>query len=87
MNALAIRFRLSARPSVVAAATLTVVATWTNAQCPPPCGRVVMAVPGRVLLEAKRLTSFGRRSGRGRVITCPRCESAVEVIEHGGAVS
>lgn len=81
MNALAIRFRLSARPALVAAATLTL-AAWTNAHCPPPCDRVVMTVPGSVLLEARRLVSFGGRSGRGRVVTCPRCEKPVEVIEH-----
>jgi hypothetical protein len=66
---------------LVAAATLTLMA-WTNAHCPPPCGRVVMSIPGRVLLEAKRLTAHRHRSGRGRVLTCPSCRELVEVVEH-----
>ena len=67
----------------VALTTLTVAGAvcFTDARC--VCGRRVMAVPGRVTLEVRRVATEQDRSGRGRVIKCHRCRSLVEIIEHG----
>jgi hypothetical protein len=61
--------------------TLTVTAgiIFTDARC--ICGRRIMSIPGHVTVEVRRVTE-AERSGRGRVVSCRRCSSLVEVIEH-----
>ena len=77
-------------PQLVARVTLTVSTTvttiraivvFTEARC-PGCRRLVMAVPGRVTLESRMVRDNTERSGRGRVVSCPRCKGLVEVVEH-----
>ncbi|HLB55143.1 MAG TPA: hypothetical protein VJK71_08545 [Gemmatimonadales bacterium] len=60
--------------------TVTAVAVYTDARC-PGCQRLIMAIPGLVTLEVRRVATTTDRSGRGRVVTCKRC-GLCEVIEH-----
>lgn len=41
-----------------------------------------MAIPGQVVIQVTRVESNDERSGRGRVVGCPRCGELCEVIEH-----
>lgn len=67
-----------------ALATLTIVAgavVFSDARC--LCGRKIMAIPGIVTIEVRAVASNDRASGRGRVVSCGRCRTLCEVIEHG----
>ncbi len=71
----------------MALATLTAVAravfaSFTQARC-PKCKRRIMDIPGDVILEERMVNSEAERSGRGRVVSCRRCQKLVEIIEHG----
>lgn len=65
----------------VALVTLTVTGAivFTEARC--VCGRVIMGIPGVIRVEVRRVT-VQSRSGRGRVVSCRRCATLCEVIEH-----
>jgi hypothetical protein len=80
-------FRVTATHSApfVALATLTSTGAivFTDVRCVPPCNRRVMAVPGMPRLQVSVIQNDGERSGRGRVLSCPRCKKLLEVIEHG----
>lgn len=69
---------------MVALVSLTVVAlvVYTSARC-SSCGRRVMTVPGVVDVEVRSVASNAHQSGRGRVVSCARCRTLCEVIEHG----
>jgi len=47
----------------------------------PECDRRIMDVPGDPHIET-RTVDPDRASGRGRVVSCKRCSSLIEVIEH-----
>lgn len=55
--------------------------SWTYALC-ARCKRKVMGVPRDAVLEVRALRTNAERSGRGRVVGCPRCGTLCEVIEH-----
>ena len=69
---------------MVALVSLTVSAAvvYTEARC-SNCGRHVMAVPGVVALEVRSVQSNRHRSGRGAAVSCQRCGTLLEIIEHG----
>jgi uncharacterized protein with PIN domain len=77
---------------VIATATLTLTSvaytvrlavTFTDVRC-PDCNRKLMAIPGSPRIERRTVKNDAERSGRGRVVSCRRCSSLVEVIEHVG---
>ena len=70
--------------AAVAIVSLSLVATrpWTEVRC-PECARRVMTIPGLVATETRRIRGDQDRSGRGRIVGCPRCCALLEVIEHG----
>ena len=55
-------------------------AVYTEARC--RCGRLIMAVPGRVAVEVRMVRTNYERTGRGRVVACPRGCGLCEVVEH-----
>lgn len=75
-------FRTHASGPVAARVTMTVVAIraafYSVVRC-PNCSRRIMDVPGKPLILARVVESA---SGRGRVVSCKRCKSLVEVIEY-----
>lgn len=82
-------FRLTAQTSAVApvalcSLTVTRAIVFTDARC-PGCNRKLMAIPGVVSVESRLVRTNDQRSGRGRVVSCRRCSSLVEIIEHRGA--
>lgn len=40
-----------------------------------------MTIPGTVIIEVRAITS--NRSERGRVVSCGRCRTLCEIVEHG----
>lgn len=73
------------RMVVLVSLTVTArVVAYTEARC-QGCGHPVMGVPGRALIEMRRVRNNAERSGRGRVAVCRRCKAMWEVIEHRGA--
>lgn len=54
---------------------------YTDVRC-PNCRRLVMAIPGTPLFEVRKVASNDERSGRGRVVSCHRCSTLCEVVEH-----
>ena len=74
----------SAPVARVALVSLTVTAraiVFTDARC-PNCRRLVMAVPGTPAIEVRAVAHNDQRSGRGRVVSCQRCRTLCEVVEH-----
>lgn len=57
------------------------VASYVDARC-PGCNRIVMAVPGPVIVEVRKVKDNAARSGRGRVTSCKRCSTLCEIVEH-----
>jgi hypothetical protein len=66
---------------VLVSLTITASVVYTDVRC--ICNRRVMSVPGVVAVEVRVVKSDADRSGRGRVLSCKRCSSLLEVIEHG----
>jgi len=68
------------RASYVALVSMTVtVAAYSDVRC-PKCHRLVMTVPGRVMIEVRTPRDNADRSGRGAVVSCKRCGGLVEAI-------
>ena len=68
----------------VALVSITVSAraiVYSDARC-PNCHRLVMAIPGTPIFEVRAVQSNEHRSGRGRVVSCQRCRTLCEIIEH-----
>ena len=68
----------------VALVSITVSAravVYSDARC-PNCHRLVMAIPGTPLFEVRAVASNEHRSGRGRVVSCHRCRTLCEIVEH-----
>lgn len=65
----------------VVSLTLATAVPFTEVRC--LCARRVMTVPGLVAVEVRKIRGDAERSGRGRILSCPRCRSLLEVIEHG----
>ncbi|MBK8006771.1 MAG: hypothetical protein IPK12_23565 [Gemmatimonadetes bacterium] len=63
--------------------TVTGAVVFTDGRC-PDCRRIVLLVPGAVLLSVTRLpeNSPRRASGRGPIACCKRCGHWLEVVEH-----
>lgn len=71
----------SAPPVALVSITVSARAVvYTDVRC--TCNRRIMAVPGLVTVEVRVVKSDKDRSGRGRVLSCKRCSSLLEVIEH-----
>lgn len=83
-------FTVASSAHRVALCSLTVVhverraLVFTDARC-PDCDKILMFVPGVVIVEVRPVRTIADRSGRGRVVRCPndRCKHYAEVIEHG----
>ncbi len=72
-------------PTALATLTVTGAAVFTDARC-PQCRKIILLVPGVLVLEVRVLPGHGHRalegaSGRGRVALCKNGHYA-EVIEH-----
>lgn len=63
-------------------AFVTLVVTYTSVEC-PDCRKKVAWIPGRRIVEVRTLARVQDGSGRGRVVSCKRCNHLCEVIEHG----
>lgn len=80
----------SVPPVALVSISVSARATFTEARCSArhpkeptrACNRLVMAIPGVVTLHVQSVASNAHRSGRGRVVNCPRCGALLEVIEH-----
>jgi predicted Zn finger-like uncharacterized protein len=83
--------------TLVASVTLTVTAVvvvYTDVRCPGEhpdrakmqrpqmrCDRILMAVPGRPIVQTIIVPDARELSGRGRAVRCGRCKALIEVIE------
>lgn len=61
--------------------TVTGAVVYSDARC-PNCHRLVMAIPGTPTFEVRAVASNAHRSGRGRVVSCHRCRTLCEIVEH-----
>lgn len=79
-------FRVTASQTAVAhvalvSITVTRAIVYSDARC-PNCHRLVMAIPGTPLFEVRAVATNQDRSGRGRVVSCQRCRTLCEIVEH-----
>ena len=68
-------------PSALCSLTASGAAVFTDARC-PSCRRIVLLVPGVVLVEVRALVGVRQASGRGPVASCRRCGGYCEVVTH-----
>ena len=61
--------------------TVAVVVAYTRAVC-PHCGKLLYLVPGDFTIVRRKLNRVVDGSGRGRVVSCRRCSTLLEVVEH-----
>jgi len=79
-------FRATTSGPIAARVTMTIMAiralVFSVVRC-PECGRRIMDVPGEPLVYV-RTVAKDQASGMGRIVSCKRCSSLVEVIEREG---
>jgi len=78
MNDPIFRVTHTAARAITVAVTLSM-AVYSDVRC-PKCSRIVMAIPGRVIVTTRTPLDNPDRSGRGSVCLCKRCGSLVEAI-------
>ncbi len=80
-----VRATITSSLAAIASVSHTVVATvrrfirFQDVRC-PDCNRLVMAVPGEGTIVASTVADNASRTGKGPVVSCPRCHSLVEVV-------
>jgi len=72
-------FRLTASARHVAVTVTLSLAAYTDVRC-PQCNRLVLAIPGTVVVTARIPRDNADRAGLGPVALCKRCSSLVEAI-------
>ncbi len=64
---------------VTVSLTVTAIPAYTDVRC-PTCTRIVLQVPGRVVVSSHIVAREQDRTGRGAVCKCRHCHRLVEAV-------